>query len=314
MKSTNEAEIRKILQEIEASKGSKSGGSGGENSFIMRKPELYWDLGTAIQKALMDSKISEDKKRYWIRTKTKKLQEEIFGGTPSDENKLTCLLAYNFVDELQDQKHFMFVADLAGHKFELFNRKFLEYIYRIFSKKAPQYTKSKLDNLAKKLLERRYTHDEYNKILKEFRGKTKISWYEVESSHNMLLDMLDRVIEKNEEDRKLLRDKINSKLIEQLRLLLQLLQINDNLLFQQIIDKNKAMISKVIKSNIEEANKFYKILKHCIKNESTRKKLMDVINPYEIGQLQTKLWAIQNEENYKEYMETKDMFQNIFKS
>jgi hypothetical protein len=313
LKQTDQVEIKNILLEIFSNQIPISGGGKNKKpSFYLRKPELYWNLGVSLKKAAENSNVPEEQRRDWILKSTRKLEDEILGGK-KDENQRTCVLAYNYVYELEDKDHFMFVADMAGHKFKQFRRKWLDYIYRIFSKKNPTLPDAKRKQLSKKLLEKKYTHEQYNQILKEFRGKSKVSWSELEDAFLQLNTEVEESLESDEEKRRLFRESMTPQLIEQLRYLLQLLKIEDENTYNKIYNDNKSKFSKKIKTDLPSANTLVENLKNCIKDPELRKKLLRVMNPYEMGQLQTKLRSLESQENYQQYIETKDTFRNIFK-
>ena len=58
--------VERILQEIRESSDSISGGSSKEGSFIMRKPDLYWDLGLAVQKICDENDIPVNERMGWV--------------------------------------------------------------------------------------------------------------------------------------------------------------------------------------------------------------------------------------------------------
>lgn len=144
---------------------------------MLRDPEFYWNFGAFLVEQARS--IDEDKRYTWIEKQTKNIEKAILGPTKDD---WLIPKIYSWVDELQDKEHFMYVADLAGHKVGSFRIKVLEYIYEYFSKKNPpsfsKDKKKKLDELVEQLLGKKLTHlgeGGINDVIKKFNEESKTS-------------------------------------------------------------------------------------------------------------------------------------------
>lgn len=309
MNQSDKEEITRILQKIKT-KGIPISGGIGRQSFVLRDPDVYWELGTALCKAAERAKINNLQRREWVRKHAGIIEKEILGEA-KEENRIT-VNCFEYVDNLQDKEHFMWVVDLAGHKFGKFRLKVLDYIYDIYSKKNPSgYSESKKNQLAEKLLQREYTHKEINKILSDFKGRKKFS-PELGKSYLQLKEDVDHAISGNEGDRRKLREEIGLKMIDILRTLFQLLQIQNDSIYIQTYNEVKNEIQSRISTKYNPAKIILEVLKKCANDEDARKKIHNKINSFEMGELQTQLRALEKEDYHKEFIETRDSFDTMF--
>ena len=130
----DKAEVERYLNELKKRGKEITGGTPGKKrpSYILRDPEFYWEFGSfLVQQA---QKVPKEERTTWIRRKTKKFEIEILGNV-SNTNDYLVPKIWAYADQLQDKEHFMYVANIAGHKFKKFRIKVLDYIYEIYSKK-----------------------------------------------------------------------------------------------------------------------------------------------------------------------------------
>lgn len=287
-----------------------SGGSKNKlrPSYILRDPDYYWDFGSFLVEQAQ--KIDEEKRRRWITKQTMTIEKNILGPIRNDE-WLTPKI-YTWVNELEDKEHFMYVADLAGHKNGSFRFKVMEYILEIFSKKHPSsYSEVKKEKLAKKLLEKKLQHlgeEGINSILKEFRGKTSLG-YGIRNSYDSLSNGIGNVIEKDTpNERKTLRNEIGKNMIDKLRTYLQILSLTDYSFYQEMVSDYKSELNRKILTKNQDAKKLDQVFGKCIKDKNLKQRIMTLINAYEMGELNTELNALESEENYDEWKRTKDNF------
>ncbi len=312
--SIDKNKVEFFLKELKKRGKEISGGSKNKlrPSYVLRDPEFYWNFGEFLVEQAKP--IEEDKRYRWIIQQTKNIEKEILGPTKDD---WLVPKIYTWADELQDKEHFMYVADLAGHKVGTFRIKVLEYIYDIFSKKNPSsYSDSKKKKLAEQLLEKKLTHlgeGGINDIIKKFRGMSKTSLgYGIRNSFNMLTNKVETAVEDGSPtDRESLKNEIGKNMIDKLRTFLQILPLNDASLFQDMVSEYKTQFNRKISTKNEDAKKLDEAFGKCIKDKDVKKKIMKQINAFEMGHTNTILNAIESEHDYKEWKRTKENFEQM---
>ena len=305
--------VEYFLNELKKRGTEISGGNPDKlrASYILRDPEFYWDFGSFLVEEA--KKIDEDKRYRWISRQTIGIEKDILGSISNDD-WLTPKI-YTWADELQEKEHFMFVADLAGHKFDSFRIKVMEYIYDIFSKKTlSSFSEAKKEKLAKKLLEKKWKHlgeGGINGILKEFRGKTSSS-YGVRKPFDELSNRVDNAVHNgNADERKLLRNEIGKNMIDKLRTYLQILPLDDQSLYEEMVNQYKKELSRKTLTKNDSAKKLDETFDKCIKDKDVKKRILKSINAYEMGETNTELNAIESEDDYEEWKRNKENFEQM---
>lgn len=309
----DQKKIEYFLNELKRRGKVISGGNKnkGRPSYVLRDPEFYWDFGSFL---VEQAKPVEENKRYkWIERQTKNFEKDILGPTKDD---WLIPRIYTWVDELQDKEHFMYVADLAGHKVGTFRIKVLEYIYDIYSKKNPStYSEAKKNNLAEQLLEKKLTHlgeGGINDIIKNFRGESKTSLgYGIRTSFTNLSSQVEDAVNGNSNDRESLKNEIGKNMIDKLRTYLQILPLSDSSLFDDMVIQYKSFLNRKISTKNKNAQKLDEAFKKCIKDKDLKQKILKQINSYEMGETNTFLSAIEGKRDYEEWKRTKENFEQM---
>jgi len=301
----DKAKVEYFLNELKK-RGKPMSGGVGRPSYELRDPKYYWDFGKFLVEQAQQ--VDEDERDRWIIRQTKNIEKEILGPVSNDDwltHKIYC-----YVNELEDEEHFMYIANLAGHKFKKFRLKVVGYIFEIFSKKNTEYSEVKKNKLSEKLLEKLLTHDEINKALKEFRGKGKNTLgYGIKNSFDILSSKVeDAVNTGSSNDRVKLKNEIGKNMIDKLRTYLQILPLNDSSLFEEMVSEYKKQLNRNISTNNNDAKKLDEAFGKCIKDKDLKKKIMTLINAYDMGQTNTFLNAIESESDYDEWKRTKENF------
>lgn len=305
----DQKKVEDFINELKNSGKEISGGNKDKlrPSYILRDPEFYWNFGIfLVQQA---QKIDKDKRLRWIIRETTDIEKSILGPTKDD---WLIPKIYTWVDELQDKEHFMYVANLAGHKFGSFRIKVLEYIYDIFSKKHPsEYSDSKKKKLADILLGKKLQHlgpGGINDVLKKFRGKSPSSYRIKNEFNNLNIKVEDAVNSDNKTERELLKNEIGKNMIDKLRTYLQILPLKDSSLFEEMVSEYKNELSRKISTKNDDAKKLDEVFGKCIKDKELRNKTCESINAYDMGQTNTFLNAIESDHDYEEWKRTKENF------
>jgi len=184
----------------------------------------------------------------------------------------------------------------------------MEYIWEIYSKKNPSpHSEAKKNKLAEKL-RKKLTHSEINAILKEFRGITTLG-YGIQKQFDILSSRVEDVVKNGSPaDRELLKNEIGKNMIDKLRTYLQILSLGDSTLFEEVYSENKALLNRKISTKYEAAEKLSEAFGKCIKDKDIRKRILKMINSYEMGETNTFLNAIESEQNYNEWKRTIENF------
>jgi len=302
----DQTKVKFFLNELKK-RGKQISGGIGRPSYELRDPEFYWNFGTFLVEQA--HQIDKDERHRWILRQTKKIEEDILGPVANDDWLIPRI--YSWVDELQDKEHFMYVADLAGHKVGTFRIKVMEYICEIYSKKnLSQYSEAKKNKLAEKL-QKKLTHSEINAILKEFRGTTSLG-YGIQKQFDILTSKVEDVVNHGSPaDRELLKNEIGIKMIDKLRTYLQILHLGDSSLFEEMISEYKTLLNRKISTKYEPAEKLAEAFGKCIKDKEMRKRIMTKINAYDMGETNTFLNAIESVSEYDDWKRTKENFEQI---
>ena len=298
--------VEYYLNELQK-RGKPISGGVGRQSFELRDPEYYWNFGSFLVEQAQQ--VDEDKQYDWIYKQTKKIEKEILGPVANDDWLVPKI--FEFVNELQDKDHFMYVADIAGHKVGTFRIKVMDYIYEIYSKKNPsKYSESQKNKLAEKL-QKKLTHDEINGVLREFRGKTSLG-YGIEKEFRLLSHKVeDAVDSENFTDMESLKNEIGPKMIDKLRTYLQILSLSEQSLFDEVYDENKKALVRKTSTQNESAGKLSETFGKCVKDKDLRKKIIKKINSYEMGQFNNYLNAIESKDNFEDWKRTKENFEQM---
>lgn len=310
----DQTKLEYFLNELKKRGKEISGGSKNKlrSSYVLRDPEFYWDFGAFLVEQAKP--IDEDKRYRWILQQTKNIEKDILGPTKDD---WLIPKIYTWVDELQDKEHFMYVADLAGHKVGTFRIKVLEYIYDIYSKKiSSSYSDAKKKKLAEQLLEKKLTHlgeGGINDIIKKFRGASNTSLgYGLRNSFNRLSNQVENVVDDGSTaDRESLKNEIGKNMIDKLRTFLQILPLSDPALFQEMVSKYKTQFNRKISTKNDDAKKLDAAFGKCIKDKDMKNRIMKQINAFEMGHTNTLLNAIESVHDYEEWKRTKENFEQM---
>ena len=320
MRDKDKQEIIRILQEIKSKSSlAVKGGSGGANRYKMRDPKIIWDLGMALNNALQNSNVSDEKRKGWIRKTSRKLDTEILG-----EGNEWCKTAYDWITRFQTKDHYLFVCGLAGYrdneKINRFNKRRVEYLKAIYTKiDEPSISKLQISKLTK-ILEKddvlELNDPEYLKQITIIRGKQKIDWSFIMNSIDDLTDLVESAMEEEEDkqNRKILRENIGVTLITQLRYALQLCVMDNKTDFETALtsEKVREIFKKKPKSNYELFIKLFENLKKLLKSFEEKKKKIKKKDYYDLEQLNSELDAIRNEDIYYEFMKRKKALGEIF--
>jgi len=118
----DKSKVEFFLNELK-SRGKKISGGIGRQSYELRDPEFYWEFGEFL---VNQAQKVDGKERYtWIVRQTKNIEKEILGPVANEDWLVPKI--YVYVDALKDKKHFMYVADIAGHKVGTFRIKVMQY-------------------------------------------------------------------------------------------------------------------------------------------------------------------------------------------
>jgi hypothetical protein len=300
-------EFKQILLKIKDSSETISGGSGKEERFVMRDPNLYWDLGLAVQKICNQNDIPEGDRRGWIREYFRDIEEAVWPG-----NHPFSVHAYNYVYEFMDKKTYLLVADLAGHKFRKLRRKRIDYLRTAFSRRNPQLSPEKQKLLIQKLSERDYAHDEFLKTIQNIKGKTKIPTEKIQEVFEEFLTEVQRLMKSSPEDRTIFRSNIGLELLDQIRFALQLLRMQDPAKFKRAYDSVKIKLSKDHTSKSELALKLFHYFRECLGNKEKTELLLETVDSSEMSSLNNLLNALKSEDNYRDYEAKREALTKIF--
>lgn len=312
----DQTKVEYFLNELKKRGKEISGGTKNKlrPSYVLRDPAFYWDFGAFLVEQAQQ--IDKDKRDRWICRQTKNIEKDILG--PVSNNDWLIPKIYTWVDELQDKEHFMYVADLAGHKFGSFRIKVVEYIYEIYSKKNPHpdWTEIKKKKLAEKLLEKKLKHlgeGGVNDVIKQFREKSKMSLgYGIKNAFTMLSNQVEEVVNSGSSvDRESLKNEIGKNMIDKLRTFLQILPLTDSSLFEDMVSEYKTQLNRKISTKNENADKLDEAFGKCIKNKDLKKRILVQINAYDMGQTNTFLNAIESVYDYNEWKRTKENFEQM---
>jgi hypothetical protein len=300
--------VKEILLEIKNKSEPISGGSGDTDRFQMQKPMLYWKLGKAIQEICEEQKIAIEERKAWVKKHFRKIDNEIWQG-----HRESSYHAYKYVHELIDEDVFVEVIAIAGHKFNKFRRKRVDYILSAFSQRNPTATKAQQAELVKRLGEKDLTHNEFLDIKKKIL-KSSIPIDEIRDLFDQTFESVETALE-NPETRKALRMKLGSQLISQISYILQLLKMTtDKVKFEKAFTKKvRNELNKDSKSNSKETIQLFKYLRACLNDSEKSRFLLQNIDASELSELNTNLFAIESEENFEEYRKSTEALAEVFK-
>jgi len=299
--------IQNLIKKIESKSETISGGSGEKTRYIMREPDLYWNLGEVIVELLEAKNIPEEDHRGWIDENLASVEDEIWPGHHLIKK------SYKIKYELIEKEQFDIVKKIAGHKFKQFRLKRCEYLLSSFSKRKPSATPEQQEQLIKKLSEKDYTHDDFLEEKQKILGVSKIPTNEIEENYDKVFELLQNSIESDEKQRDKLREEIGQKHFEPFRWLLQLTKETNPQKFNKMYKRNvKSAIQKDFRTKHPFLNSFFKQLRSCLGDFEKIALLHNVIQPGEMSSMNSKLKALQSEDNFKEYHARKEALKDIF--
>ena len=294
----------------------------GLNNFEMRNPELYWQLGIAIQSYLKNKNVDinfwfsalpelekyekeiREKGNTWIHPRNKK--------PPQRSWMALCL---NFVVEFEDKKRWDLVASLSGDKFKevnknQFTQRFAEDLISCYSKKNPIIDAEKKQKLFEEEIEKFSRKPtlvgEWRPLIQKIFGKDRILQDvidKVTGVYNEIETVLD-----NKSERIDLRNNIGLDTINNIRKLLQLAQVN----YEKMLSYKKKinLPSKVVTKHDDVQSLYVNLLK-IINNRNKSKSLRNK-ESHRMRLLDNYLKAIRSDDDYSEYMANKDLLKSFF--
>ncbi len=299
--------IQNLIKKIKSKSETLSGGSGEKARYIMREPDLYWNLGEVIEELLKTKNIPENERHVWIEDNLMSIEEDIWPGHRLIKK------SYKIKYELIDKEQFDIVKNIAGHRFRLFRLKRCEYLLSSFSKRKPSATPQQQEQLIKKLSERDYTHDEFLDEKQKILGISKIPRDEIEENYEAVLELLKKAFEGNEKQRDELRKQIGEKNFQPLRWLLQLTKETNQQKFKTMYTRKvKSVIQKDFKTKYSFLNSFYKHLRSCLEDFDKMSLLQDIIQPGEMSSMNSRLKALESESNFQQFNARKEALKDIF--
>lgn len=299
--------IQNLIKKIKNKSETLSGGSGEKIRYIMREPDLYWNLGEVITELLKEKNISESEQRSWIDENLTPIENKIWPGHHLIKK------SYKIKYELIDKEQFDKVKKIAGHKFKQFRLKRCEYLLQSFSKRKPSATPEQQEQLIRKLSEKNYTHDEFLEEKRKILGVFKIPFDEIEENYDIIFELLESAIEGDELQRDKLRKEIGKEHFEPFRWLLQLAKESNPQKFNKMYKKKvKTAIQKDFRTKHSSLNSFYKQLRSCLEDFEKISLLHTVIQPSQMSNMNSKLKALQSEVNFQEYKNRKEALKDIF--
>lgn len=300
--------VKEILRQIKKESVPISGGSGDKERYEMRNPSLLWELGSLIDEICEDKKKPEKERKTWVHENFWKIDESIWPGHRQSYN------AYKFKYEFMDEERFSLIADLAGYKFKKqFRRKRMEYLLHVFSKRKPTASLAQQQELIEKLGERDLTHDEFLKIKQQVLGSAKSTFDDIEELFDSLFDQVKKALD-DSSFRETLRKEIGPQLIKQISYALQLLKMRDKLKFTKAYsDSVKRELNKKSKSKSKIAIDLFHHFKSYLDDEEKRNLLLNTLTESDLSQLNTNLYAIETEDNFKNYNKSIEALKDVFK-
>lgn len=299
-------EIEDILKEIKKNQKFVAE-SGALPSAAMRKPILYWDLGVALNGFAESQKVSLEDRKEWIRDNFSKIEKKIWG----KERKLPIsVLAFLFFYHFMDKEYFSKIADLAVNKEGEFVIKKAQYLLRRLSKRNSHLSSEQQKQLITKLSIRNYSLKEYENILKEFGGNSKL--LEIEEQYETLSEMIQDALDGDEDKREELRKTIGEIQIDQIRYALQLLKMTNETSFSSAYKKARKILDSKPVGKSELVKSIINNLKNTIKDPEQRKNLLSRIGVAGASTLNMKLHIIKSKANYDEYQLKKEALKDVF--
>lgn len=318
MKVRDQEEIIRILKEIKAkSTTAIKGGSGGAARPEMRDAHIIWELGIAINNAIENSSVLEEKRKEWVRKISRKFDTEILG-----EGNEWCNSAYDWFIHFKTKEHYLFVAKLAGYRDDpvknSFRKRRVRYLRPIFTKlEESTLSEAKTKKLIEELEDDstlELNDEQYYSIIKKNRGRESIPWQYISDSIEDLQNLVEPVIddEKNEENRTKLREALGKTLLTQISDALQLCVIDNKKDYDYAYNTAKKEFNKKAKTKYPKFEKLYESLKILLKNFDEKNKRIKKSFYYDLEQLSGNLDAIADEKVYQSYIIRKKNIGDVF--
>jgi hypothetical protein len=299
-------EIEDILKEIKKNQKIVAI-SGAVPSAAMRKPLLYWDLGVALNSFAESQKVSLEDRKEWIRDNFSKIEKKIWG----NERELPIsVMAFQFFYHFIDKEYFTKMADLAVNKKGEFVIKKATYLLHRLSKRNSDLSPEQQKKLIGKLAVQNYSLKEYENILKEFSGNSKLS--EIEEQYETLSEIIQDALDGDEKKREEIRKTIGEIQIDQIRYALQLLKMTNEASFQSAYKKARKILDSKPIGKSELVKSIINNLKIIIKDPDQRKNLLSRIGVAGASTLNMKLHIIKSKANYDEYQLKKEALKDVF--
>lgn len=280
------------------------------DSYVMREPDLYWKLGEVLEELFEKNNIPKDDRIIHITENLTKVEEEIWPRSGVGLSQKSYKIKYHFIDK----ERFDTVKMIAGHKFKNFRIKRVEYLLHNFSKRKPTATEEQQKVMIKVFSKKDFGHDDFLKEKQKILGVFKIDQPKIQEYHEQIIKLVQNAFDGDPNQREELRKSVGLDYFEPIRWLLQLVKEANPTKFEIMYKRNvKSKIQKNYKSKHKFLDSFYVELRSCLGDFEKIRLLHDIIQPNELSDLNSKLKALQTEENFKTYNLRKEELKNIFK-
>jgi SOS-response transcriptional repressor LexA len=319
MKQSHREKITSILEDIKSRSSLIGGGRGEGERREFRDVHTIWDLGIAIKNALDDAEVPDDRKNEQVRKIVIKFDYEILG----KQNDWSSY-AYEWVTNFQDKNYYLKICKYAGYREDdaknRFRKRDLRYLVPIFTKiSESSFSDAKRNKLEKELDDEsilKYGAHDFQKFLVKAKGKEYTPWSDIRESLqdlHLTVDSITDKLEERVEERKKFREELGETLISQISAALQLCVIKNESDYNYAYDLvKKQEFNKKSKSQNEELLNLLENLKVLLKDSKTKNKLLQKSDYYEYEQLASKLDAIKNEDDFKDFFNRKKAITDIF--
>ena len=280
------------------------------DSYVMREPDLYWKLGEVLEELFEKNNIPKDERIMYITNNLTKVEKEIWSRSGVGLSQKSYKIKYDFIDK----ERFDTVKMIAGHKFKNFRIKRVEYLLKNFSKRKPTATEEQQKEMIKVFSKKDFGHDDFLKEKQKILGVFKIDQPKIQEYYDQIIKLVQNAFDGDQNQREELRKSVGLDYFEPIRWLLQLVKEANPTKFEIMYKRNvKSKIQKNYKSKHKFLDSFYVELRSCLGDFEKITLLHDIIPPNELSDLNSKLKALQTEENFATYNLRKQELKNIFK-
>ena len=280
------------------------------DSYIMREPDLYWKLGEVLEELFEKNNIPKDKRIMHITENLTKVEKEIWPRSGVGLSQKSYKIKYHFIDK----ERFDTVKMIAGYKFKNFRIKRVEYLLNNFSKRKSTATEEQQKEMIKVFSKKDFGHDDFLKEKQKILGVFKINQTKIQEYYDQIIKLVQNAFDGDQNQREELRKSVGLDYFEPIRWLLQLVKEANPTKFEIMYKRNvKSKIQKNYKSKHKFLDSFYVELRSCLGDFEKITLLHDTISPSELSDLNSKLKALQTEENFGTYNLRKQELKNIFK-